>query len=72
MDDRSPDHDERIKDFFSRHGGPGEPRARESQSAGGVQGWSEVYAQDGYILRCEWSTFGTRETMEYSEIAPRA
>jgi hypothetical protein len=71
MDDPSPDHDERIKDFFARHGGPGSAPACEGQSAGGVQGWSEVYAGDGYALRCEWSTFGSRETMKYSEIAPR-
>ena len=27
-------------------------------------------AGDGYILRCDWSTFGTRDEMKYSEIAP--
>jgi hypothetical protein len=72
MDDRSPDHDERIKDFFSRHGGAGSTATREGQSAGGVQGWSEIYADDGYVLRCEWSILGTQEQMKYSEIAPRA
>jgi hypothetical protein len=72
MQDRSPDHDERIKDFFSRHGGPATSALREGQSAGGVQGWSEIYANDGYALRCEWSTLGTQETMKYSEVAPRA
>jgi hypothetical protein len=30
-----------------------------------------VYANDGYALRCDWSTFGSREEMNYSEIAPR-
>jgi hypothetical protein len=72
MDDRSPDHDERIKDFFSRHGGAGSTATREGQSTGGVQGWSEIYADDGYVLRCEWSILGTQEQMKYSEIAPRA
>ena len=72
MDDLSPDHDERIKDFLARHGGPGSPAMREGKSAGGVEGWSEVYARDGYALRCEWSTFGAKERMTYSEIAPRA
>jgi hypothetical protein len=67
----SPDHDERLKDFFSRHGGPGPRLARRGQSEGGIQGWSEVYANDGYALRCDWSTFGTRDEMKYSEIAPR-
>jgi hypothetical protein len=72
MEDASPDRDERIKDFFARHGGPGSRGFRSGQSAGGVQGWSEAHASDGYILRCDWSTFGTREEMEYSEIAPKA
>jgi hypothetical protein len=71
MDDPSPDHDERIKDFFARHGGPAPDATRKGQSAGGVQGWSEIYARDGYALRCEWSVFGTQEKMAYSEIAPR-
>jgi hypothetical protein len=67
----SPDHDERLKDFFARHGGPGPGSTRRGQSAGGVEGWSEVYASDGYVLRCDWSKLGTRDEMEYSEIAPR-
>ncbi len=71
MEDTAPDHDERLKDFFVRHGGPGARAARRGGSAGGVQGWSEVYANDGYVLRCDWSTFGTREEMKYSEIAPQ-
>jgi hypothetical protein len=44
---------------------------RQGQAAGGLQGWSEIYANDGYALRCEWSTFGSREEMKYSEIAPQ-
>ena len=71
MKDLSPDHDERIKDFFARHGGRGPRVAREGGSTGDIEGWSEVYARDGYALRCEWSTFGTQEKMTYSEIAPR-
>jgi hypothetical protein len=70
MDKDSPDHDDRLKDFFARHGGPGDRALRQGQAAGGLQGWSEFYAGDGYALRCEWSTFGTREEMKYSEIAP--
>jgi hypothetical protein len=72
MDDASPDHDERIKDFFARHGGPGRRGIRNVQASGGVQGWSEAHASDGYVLRCDWSTFGNREEMQYSEIAPKA
>jgi hypothetical protein len=71
MEDASPDHDDRLKDFFARHGGPGPRGIRKGQSAGGVNGWSEAHASDGYILRCDWSTFGTRDEMNYSEIAPK-
>jgi hypothetical protein len=71
MEDASPDHDERLKDFFARHGGPGPRGMRRGQSAGGVQGWSEACASDGYVLRCDWSTFGSRDEMKYSEIAPK-
>ena len=71
MEDASPDHDERIKDFFARHGGPGPRGIRSGQSTGGVQGWSEAHASDGYVLRCDWSTFGSRDEMQYSEIAPK-
>jgi hypothetical protein len=71
MEDASPDHDERIKDFFARHGGPGPRGIRSGKSSGGVEGWSEAHASDGYVLRCDWSTFGSREEMQYSEIAPK-
>jgi hypothetical protein len=72
MEDASPDHDERIKDFYARHGGPGPRGMRTGQSSGGVQGWSEAHASDGYVLRCDWSTFGSHDEMQYSEIAPKA
>lgn len=71
MDDVSSDRDERELDFFARHGGPATRPARKERSAGGEQGWSEVYANDGYVLRCDWSRFGTREEMKYTELAPR-
>lgn len=71
MQDASPDHDERLKDFYARHGGPGPQGTRRGQSAGGVRGWSETHANDGYVLRCDWSTFGSRDEMKYSEIAPK-
>lgn len=69
MKDASPDHDERIRDFFGRHGGPGRP-SREGEDAGGQRGWSEVYAHDGHVLRCDWSRIGSREEMSYTERGP--
>ena len=72
MEDASPDHDDRLIDFFGRHGGASTRPMRKGQSAGGVRGWSEVYANDGYTLRCDWSTFGSLEEMKYSELAPGA
>jgi hypothetical protein len=68
--DVSPDRAERIQDFLSRHGGQGPRAAHSEEIAPEVQGWSEVYAADGYTLRCEWSRFGTHEDMKYSEIPP--
>ncbi len=68
--DVAPDRDERIRDFFARHGGPGASAEHKGESQGGVQGWSEVFAADGYKLRCDWSRFGSREKMRYSEIPP--
>jgi hypothetical protein len=70
MADASSDHDDRLNDFFARHGGASERGLRRGQSAGGIQGWSEAHANDGYVLRCDWSTFGSREEMKYTEIAP--
>jgi hypothetical protein len=70
MKDRSPDYDDRLKDFLARHGGDGTKSGREGESDKGLLGWSEVYAKDGYALRCEWSTMGTLHEMKYSEIAP--
>ena len=65
-----PDHEDRLKDFFARHGGPSDLASREGESAQGTQGWSEVYARDGYTLRVDWLAMGTREEMQYMEIPP--
>jgi hypothetical protein len=70
--DDSPDRDDRIEDFLARHGGRSAKAVRNAESQGGTVGWSEVYASDGYTLRCDWSSFGSREEMTYSEIAPGA
>jgi hypothetical protein len=67
----SSDHADRIKDFLDRHGGPSNRASKTEESAPGVQGWTEVYASDGYILRCDWSCFGNREEMQFSEIPPQ-
>jgi hypothetical protein len=64
------DDSDRIKDFFSRHGGPGEVPRRSGRSQGGLRGWSEIVAHDGHVLRCDWSRTGTLEEMKYSEVAP--
>jgi hypothetical protein len=70
--DASPDSQERIRDFLVRHGGPGTLPRRDGTIASGVGGWYEVYAADGYKLRCDWSRFGAREELKFSEIAPHA
>jgi hypothetical protein len=61
------DDADRISDFFARHGGPGRA-ARHGESSGGLEGWSEIGAADGCILRCDWSRLGTVEEIKYSEI----
>jgi hypothetical protein len=70
-DDVSPDSQDRIRDFLARHGGPGSPGRLGEVGALGECGWSEVYAADGYKLRCEWSRMGSREEMTFAEIPPQ-
>jgi hypothetical protein len=70
LGDVTPDSQDRIQDFLSRHGGPGAAR-RQAADAAGTAGWYEVYAADGYRLRCDWSRMGGREEMEFSEIGPQ-
>jgi hypothetical protein len=65
-----PDDDDRIEDFFSRHGGPGKAPRRFGGSQGGPNGWSEIEAHDGHVLRCDWSRVGSRQESKYSEVAP--
>ncbi|GAC1306422.1 MAG: hypothetical protein NVSMB10_11140 [Steroidobacteraceae bacterium] len=66
--DASPDRDDRVADFLERHGGAG-VAGRRHESAD-VWGWSEVYAADGYTLRCDWTKIGSQEEMRFSEIPP--
>ena len=62
------DDADRTRDFLARHGGPGAAPAREGQSSGGLEGWLETEAADGWILRCDWSRLGSVEEIRYSEI----
>jgi hypothetical protein len=68
--DDTPDSQDRIQDFLNRHGGPGAAR-RQAADPAGTAGWYEVYAADGYCLRCDWSRMGSREEMKFSEIGPQ-
>jgi hypothetical protein len=70
--DPSPDGEERICDFLTRHGGAGPLPKREGWDDLGAGGWYEVAAADGYRLRCEWSQMGGRAELRYFEISPKA
>jgi hypothetical protein len=66
----SSDGGERVTQFLSHHGGPATIGEREGESEHGTRGWSEVYAADGYALRCEWSRIGEKIEMRFTEIPP--
>jgi hypothetical protein len=70
--DDSPDNQDRIDDFLARHGGAGTTAAKSATRDSGLEGWSEIYAADGYKLRCEWSRLGFGEELKFSEIPPDA
>ncbi len=63
-------HRHRSAEFLAHHGGEAARPPRHGDGARG--GWSEVYAADGYTLRCEWSRMGSREEVRFTEIAPGA
>jgi hypothetical protein len=69
-DDDSSDSEDRIQDFLARHGGASSRPSREEAVDADAQGWSEVYAADGYTLRCDWSRIGSKEELSFSEIPP--
>ena len=69
--DSSPDSADRIRDFLARHGGSATTPRREEKIPSGDGGWYEVYAADGYRLRCEWSRIGSRAEFKFSEVAAR-
>jgi hypothetical protein len=68
--ENSPDNSDRIRDFFARHGGPSSRAGTAQETTPGVSGWSEVYAADGYTLRCDWSCSGTLHKMQFNENPP--
>jgi hypothetical protein len=62
----------RVADFLGRHGGNHPARQPLiADSPCGSHGWREVYAADGYTLRCEWRRAGAKEAVQFTEIAPR-
>ncbi len=69
--DISPDRAERVEDFLARHGGRGNLQGKDREASEGDTGWFEIYAADGYRLRCEWSKFDSREEMTFMEIPPQ-
>lgn len=68
--DSSPDGEDRVRDFLTRHGGASSRPPRDEAFDSNARGWSEVYAADGYTLRCDWSRLGTREEFRFSELPP--
>ncbi len=69
--DWSSDSSDRIQEFLARHGGPAARKGDAGDVVAGISGWSEVYAADGYVLRCDWSRMGERQEMQFSEHPPR-
>jgi hypothetical protein len=66
------DQEERVRDFLGRHGGPASNEGRRGDLDYGSRRWSEVYAADGYTLRCEWAKVGSEVHMKFIEIAPES
>ncbi len=66
------DDDSRMRDFLARHGGAFGATPRRGESPDGLRGWSEVYAVDGHILRCDWSKEDDQTEMRYEERPPHA
>jgi hypothetical protein len=70
--DQSVDREDRLKDFFARHGGESHAARRAEEDHEHRRGWYEVLAADGYLLRCDWSMTGeTSAHMRFSELRPR-
>jgi hypothetical protein len=70
--ENSADNSDRIRDFFARHGGPATRSGNAGETVPGLSGWSEVYAADGYTLRCDWSRMGDLQKMQFNENPPHS
>jgi hypothetical protein len=68
--DISSDSNDRIQEFLARHGGPAARKPSTGNTVVGLSGWSEVYAADGYTLRCDWSRMGSLQEMKFTENPP--
>jgi hypothetical protein len=68
--ENSADNGDRIRDFFARHGGLSARSGTAGDTVPGISGWSEVYAADGYTLRCDWSRTGDLQKMQFNETPP--
>jgi hypothetical protein len=68
--DKSSDSNDRIQEFLARHGGSGSRKPSSATDVSRLSGWSEVYAADGYTLRCDWSRMGDRQEMKFTESPP--
>jgi len=66
----SVDGKRRVEDFLAQHGGRGARPEAQSEAANASRGWSEIYAADGHVLRCDWTLDGTTTHMRFSEIDP--
>lgn len=67
----APDSRERTEDFLRRHGGPALPKGAAGDIVQGVSGWAELYAADGYTLRCDWTRFGSHHELRFTERPPQ-
>ena len=68
--EESSDSRDRIRYFLARHGGAAVRKGAAGDTVAGISGWSEVYAADGYTLRCDWTRMGGRQEMQFTENPP--
>jgi hypothetical protein len=68
--DKSSDSSDRIREFLTRHGGSAVRKGDAGDTVSGISGWSEIYAADGYTLRCDWSRMGGLQEMRFTEYPP--